>query len=278
LAVSTLVLAAAASAGSFDESHPDQYFRNRAAQAAADGRWSAAIDDFRRAARYADKPSQLALAFAYWNGEGVAADRATGYVWADLAAERGVPAFLAVREQMWSKLSEDERALALVRGAKLAEEYADVAAMPRMENRLRQGRRQKTGSRTGSTVYATGVSSMDSSARAAVAADIYSSMLANVGPTGRKAGNDSTRDAALGAADGVTVKPDNYSVYGGSYGPNMMRLLGNAFMAASRHNAMGYYDPENWDPRLYFKAQDAPWRDLPVGAVLIGPLRQEPRG
>ncbi|HET9483053.1 MAG TPA: hypothetical protein VFO79_03780 [Xanthomonadales bacterium] len=272
-----VALVQAAGAGSFAESHPDQYFRNRAADAAAEGRMSAALADFRRAAHYADKPSQLALAFAYWNGEGVAPDRPTAYVWADLASERGVPAFLAVRETMWNKLTDAERERALDVGRELAKTYADATAKRRMEHRLRHGQRQKTGSRTGSTVYATGVAALDSSARAAVASDIYSAMLMNVGPGGRRAGLDPKRDAMLGAADGVTVRPELTSVYGLNYGANMTKMLSLAFQAAARHGAMGYYDPENWDPRLYFKAQDAPWRDLPVGAVLIGPLRPDSR-
>jgi len=270
-----VLLVPVAGAGSFEESHPDQYFRNRAADAVTANRWSSAIADFRRAARFADKPSQLALAFAYWNGDGVEADRATAYAWADLAAERGVPAFLAVREKMWSTLTEAERERAVAVGRELADTYADASAKRRMAHRLRHGQRQKTGSRTGSNVYSTGVGAMDSSSRAAVAADIYSSMLMNVGPSGRYAGVDPKRDAAIAASDGIPVRMDITGIYGYAYGANMTKMLSLAFQAAARHSAMGYYDPQNWDPKLYFAAQDAPWRDLPVGAVMIGPLKPD---
>lgn len=262
-----------ASAASFDAAHPDQYFRSRAAQAIVAGRPEAAVEAFRSAARYGDKPSQLALAFAYWTGEGVAEDRALGYVWADLAAERGVPAFLAVRERMWQQLTDDERARAQQQGAALAAEYQDAVAQPRLERLLRRGARTKTGSRTGSAVYSTAVSRVDPAGRAAMAADIYSAILSNVGPTDGTAGLDSRRDAYLAAVDGLEeVKPEIVSVVGGSYGTNMVKLLGIAFQAADRYSGAGYYDPANWDPKLYWDNQDAPWRDLPVGAVTIGPL------
>lgn len=267
--ISRLVLAAAlalaamplAQAGSYAESHPDQYFRTRAAELVGKGKHAAAVEDFRRAARYGDKPSQLALALSYWNGEGVAVDRALGYVWADLAAERGVPAFVAVRERMWEQLSEAERASAVATGKTLAAEYADAVAQPRLERLLRRGSRQKTGSRTGSSVYSTGVASMDPGARAALAAEMYTSMMGNVGP-GAGGGAGSGNQHA-GAAEAHT------------YGGSMITLLGQAMRVAAGYSAAGYYDPENWDPKRYWKAQDAPWRDLPDGIVTVGPLAAE---
>ncbi len=62
---------------------------------------------FLRAARYADKPSQAMIAQMLWNGDGVPVDRVMAYVWADLAAERGYPAFIATREKFWSELNAD---------------------------------------------------------------------------------------------------------------------------------------------------------------------------
>jgi hypothetical protein len=241
-----LALSCGAAAQSFAEFHPDQHFRARGAKAAEAGKSKVAVEDFLRAARYADKPSQLALALAYWTGEGVAVDKPTGYAWADLAAERGVPSFLAVRERMWSELTPEEQARAKDVGAKLAAEYADAVAKPRLESRLKRGARQKTGSRTGSSVHSTGVASIDPAARAAVASHMYSSILGNVGPNAV-----------------------------GDFKTNMISLLGRAMTAASSYSTEGYYDPANWDPKFYWKAQDAPWRDLPEGTVLVGPLSKK---
>ena len=266
-----VVFALPASAGSFAESHPDQYFRARAAAAVKAGKMTAAIEAFKQSARYGDKPSQLALALAYWNGEGVATNRPLGYVWADLAAERGIKSFVSVRERMWAQMTEAEQAAAVEQGKAYAKEYQDSVAQPRMARKLRHGARQKTGSRTGSSVYSTGVSAIDPAARAALSADLYSAILGNVGPEAGQAGLDADGNAMFG-----NTKPEvSGGVVGGNYSANMVKLLGVAFQAADRHSAMGYYDPENWDPKLYFKARDAPWRDLPVGAVTVGPLQPE---
>src|SRR5687767_3169796 len=73
----------------FLSSHPDHYYRQLGIQAMADGRNSQARGYFRQAARYADKLSQGALAEMLWRGKGGDADRALGYAWMDLAAERG---------------------------------------------------------------------------------------------------------------------------------------------------------------------------------------------
>src|SRR5688500_17327614 len=91
----------AAFADEYDRYHPDQWMRRLAWTEYEAGKPEAAIPLFKKAARYADKPSQLALAMMYWNGDGVAADRVMGYVWADVASERGYPDFVAVRERYW---------------------------------------------------------------------------------------------------------------------------------------------------------------------------------
>lgn len=110
-----------------------------------------ALEDFRRAARYADKFSQHSLSLMYWHGVGTEADRALAYVWADLAAERGYRDLLLVREKMWMEMDADDRARALEIGPALYADYGDEVAQPRMEQWLRRARADITGSRLGAS-------------------------------------------------------------------------------------------------------------------------------
>ena len=119
--------------------HPDQHHRDRAMAAYERDEFADAYRQFLRAAYYADKPSQAALAEMLWQGIGVERDRAAAYGWADLAAERGYTAFLAQRERYWSQLTDDERARALKMGAGIYAGYGDEVAKPRLERELRKG-------------------------------------------------------------------------------------------------------------------------------------------
>lgn len=129
--------------------HPNERHRLYGQKAAATGNWRDAAKAFRMAARYADKYSQHRLSLLYWHGVGVRTDRVEAYVWADLAAERGYPHFLAIREKMWRELTPQQQAEVPKRGREIVDEFADVVAKPRFEHALAQGKRQMTGSRTG---------------------------------------------------------------------------------------------------------------------------------
>lgn len=129
--------------------HPNELHRIYANKAAASGDWGDAARHFRIAARHADKYSQHRLSMLYWHGVGVAADRVEAYIWADLAAERGYPQFLAIRERMWAELTPRQQADVPTRGRAFFDEYADSAAKPRVERAIAQGLRQRTGSHTG---------------------------------------------------------------------------------------------------------------------------------
>lgn len=133
----------------FLASHPDHYHRQLGIQAMADGRSSQARGYFRQAARYADKLSQGALAEMLWRGEGGAADRALGYAWMDLAAERGTPILVAQRERYWAELTAQERERAVKEGRTIFAEYADKFAKPRLERELRVALKRASGSRVG---------------------------------------------------------------------------------------------------------------------------------
>ncbi len=129
--------------------HPNELYRIYANKAAASGDWSDAARNFRIAARHADKYSQHRLSMLYWHGVGVGTDRVEAYIWADLAAERGYPQFLAIREKMWAELTPQQQAEVPERGRRMVAEYADAVAKPRAERAIAQGKRQMTGSRTG---------------------------------------------------------------------------------------------------------------------------------
>lgn len=129
--------------------HPDLKFRMRGLALFRENELAEAFEAFRIAARYADKPSQAMLAEMYWDGIGVEADRATAYAWMDLAAERGYHNFTVMRERYWKRLEAAERERALALGESIYAEYGDSVARPRLEAKLRRGRNEVTGSRTG---------------------------------------------------------------------------------------------------------------------------------
>lgn len=129
--------------------HPDLRFRLLGLGEYRKGNYAEAMVHFRRAARYADKPSQGMIAEMLWKGQGTAVDRPAAYVWMDLAAERAYKMMLVQRENYWADLTEAERARALEIGDALHAEYSDSAARPRLDQKLRQGKRRVTGSRTG---------------------------------------------------------------------------------------------------------------------------------
>jgi uncharacterized protein len=130
--------------------HPNESYRVRGAAAAAAGRWEHAADMFRTAARYADKYSQHRLSLLHWYGVGVPQDRVQGYLWADIAAERGYQQFLAIRERMWHELTPEEQAAVPQRGPALYAEFGDPVAKKRFDVAMIRVRHNiVTGSRTG---------------------------------------------------------------------------------------------------------------------------------
>lgn len=133
----------------FLNSHPDLKYRLSGLHLHGEQDWTRAVEDFRRAAYYGDKPAQGMLAEMHWAGQGVATDRAIAYAWMDIAAERGYPVFVAKREQYWAALTPDERERAVEVGTGMYDEYGDPAAKPRLERLLKKARRETTGSRTG---------------------------------------------------------------------------------------------------------------------------------
>ena len=162
LLASALVLPAAAqtaddsderiimSSAAFLSGHPDLRYRLSGLDKFKKGDFDGALTHFRRAARYGDKPSQGMLGEMHWEGSGVAQDKAMGYVWMDLAAERGYPLMLAKRERYWNELDAEGRARALELGHAAYAEYGDEVAKARLDRELRFAKRNTTGSRVGS--------------------------------------------------------------------------------------------------------------------------------
>ena len=135
--------------------HPDLKYRLSGLAWHGQQNYTRAVEDFRHAARFADKPAQGMLGEMYWTGQGVEADRAVAYAWMDIAAERGYPMFLGKREQFWNELSEAERSRAVEVGVAMMDEFGDAAAKPRLERELKKARRNTTGSRVGSVGFLT---------------------------------------------------------------------------------------------------------------------------
>ena len=129
------------------DAHPDLKFRVEGFNALEEDRCNDAMEHFVRAASYGDKPAQAILAEMAWTGRCRPVDRSLAYAWADLAAERGYPVFLAQRERYWAELSEDDRARAIELGRPLLDEYGDAVAKPRMARQLRLARRYMLGGR-----------------------------------------------------------------------------------------------------------------------------------
>lgn len=133
----------------FMDAHPDLQWRRVALEEYRKGEFADALRDFKRSASYADKFSQSMVASMYWNGQGTTVDRALGYAWMDLAAEREYHNFAQQREAYWAMLDEAERVDAVQRGQAVYTEYSDEVAKPRMEKELDRVTRNITGSRTG---------------------------------------------------------------------------------------------------------------------------------
>jgi hypothetical protein len=128
---------------------PNEEFRVQGLKAYQQHRYDEAMTRFEAAAGYADKYSQHYLSLIHWHGVGTPVDRVQAYIWSDLAAERGNPRLLAIREKMWAQLSAQEQARVPAEGATYYARYGDDIAKPKAENEMRRFARGMTGSRVG---------------------------------------------------------------------------------------------------------------------------------
>jgi hypothetical protein len=131
--------------------HPDLKHRLAGMQRYEEGKFEEAFDHFMEAARWADKLAQAMVAEMLWNGSGTGQDRAAAYAWMDLAAQRGYPSLVGLRERYWHALDQDQRRRALEVGQGIYAEFGDEVGQERLRRRLERERRKITGSRTGFT-------------------------------------------------------------------------------------------------------------------------------
>ena len=129
--------------------HPDLFGEFAAVQRYAHHDLKGAMKYFEIGAQYADKFSQMSIGLMYFNGEGVSKDPIAAYAWLDIAAERDYPDFVATRDRVKATLTPDQLQRGQAMRDKLALRYADAVAKPRMEQQLRFGREQITGSHLG---------------------------------------------------------------------------------------------------------------------------------
>lgn len=134
----------------FMDSHPDMMYRQWGVASLHRGDPKGAMENFRLSARYADKPSQGYLGEMHWFGVEMPSDPVMAFAWMDVAAERGYPLFVDLRNQYWASLPLEQHAVARARASELRAEYGDEVAKPRIAAVLNRGRRAMTGSRTGS--------------------------------------------------------------------------------------------------------------------------------
>jgi TPR repeat protein len=111
--------------------------------------------DFKRAffiyrnelAPLGDKYAQYMVGYMYHTGVGIEEDRVTASAWYRLAAERGTPEFIAVRNQSMRKLDDGELRLSNARYKVLRAEYCDLAVLLSSIKRDYRELRERTGTR-----------------------------------------------------------------------------------------------------------------------------------
>jgi TPR repeat protein len=133
----------------FLEAHPDLLHRRNGMRRDEAGNFEGARKQYRLAARYGDKPSQARLGEMYWTGEGGEQDRATGYLWMALAAERNYTEFVNWKLYYWGQLTEAEKQKAKAHDQQMLAEYGDAAAKPRQAAVMRREMHKATGSMLG---------------------------------------------------------------------------------------------------------------------------------
>ncbi|HEY5805278.1 MAG TPA: hypothetical protein VIT90_16450 [Lysobacter sp.] len=129
--------------------HPNETWRLNGLKSYLNGEYDEAVQRFEYAASYADKHSQHYLSLMYWYGQGVPADPVRAYIWSDLAAERGVPRLLVIREKMWAGLTPEQQKQVEQQGPDFYAKFGDEVARPRADVEIRRFARTMTGSRIG---------------------------------------------------------------------------------------------------------------------------------
>ncbi len=140
----------------FNEHAPGSRFFADGQLAYRAGQYGLAMDNFRQAARWADKFAQFNIGVMYLRGEGVEPDQERGWAWLELASERGYAQFMQSADQVWMGLQPQERQ----RARRFLEEellpvYGDERTVDRTAREMEIRRRRATGSRLGSIGHLT---------------------------------------------------------------------------------------------------------------------------
>ena len=114
-----------------------------------DGHWERAhfiyVNDL---AAIGDKYSQYMAGYMCLHGRGVEQDPIKASAWYRLAAERGSPEFVEVRDELLESLSDEQKAASDAAFLSLRQRYSDVALLLRqLERERRQAQETPTGSR-----------------------------------------------------------------------------------------------------------------------------------
>lgn len=136
--------------------------------------------DFKRAhfiyanelARFGDKYAQYMIGYMYLMGQGVAEDPVRASAWYRMAAERGVPEFVAVRNQLLLTLDAEERARSDALYVELRGELSDIiVVMKSLEGDLEKLQIRITGSRIAGR--SSSVTIVDPNTGLQVSAEVY---------------------------------------------------------------------------------------------------------
>lgn len=129
--------------------HPDLFGEFAGMRHYDKGDYKKALTFFKYGARFADKPSQLAIGMIYANGLGVEKDLVAGCAWFTLAAERKYPRFVATEHKYCDGLTSAQSGKVAATLDKLRAEFGDKVAKRRMAIALSTARTETTGSRVG---------------------------------------------------------------------------------------------------------------------------------
>ncbi|MGB0135343.1 sel1 repeat family protein [Dokdonella sp.] len=136
--------------GPGDRARPGLLFFNKGVTAFTKAQYQFAIEMYSVSASWAYKPAQYNLAVIYAKGEGVAVDMPRAMAWSVLAAERGDPYYVRVRDTINDELDADQLELANVILEELKPKYADESALRKAKSRWKDVKLEATGSRLGS--------------------------------------------------------------------------------------------------------------------------------
>ena len=120
-----------------------------------------------------DKYAQYMVGYMHLTGMGAKQDNVTAAAWYTLAAERGTPEFVAVRDQLMHDLTAEDKERSLAHYRELRREFGDLALLLATIRRDLTNLEARTGSRLPSDSGSLAVVEASSSSRSHSGADYY---------------------------------------------------------------------------------------------------------